>query len=85
MLISSKVSSCGPCSTHLLPRLFFFTTGPSTLFLFFLFHHPFFDSVWICSLLDCQSFNLLIDSLDQFSDDFMITRDQLPIDKREEF
>ena len=27
----------------------------------------------------------LIDSLDQFSDDFMMTRDQLPIDKREEF
>ncbi|MDM3852281.1 MAG: AbrB/MazE/SpoVT family DNA-binding domain-containing protein [Aphanizomenon gracile PMC627.10] len=27
----------------------------------------------------------LIDSLDQFSDDFMTTRDQLPIDKREEF
>jgi antitoxin VapB len=27
----------------------------------------------------------LIDSLDQFSDDFMITRDQLPLDKREEF
>ena len=27
----------------------------------------------------------LIDSLDQFSDDFMITRDQLPVDKREEF
>jgi antitoxin VapB len=27
----------------------------------------------------------LIDSLEQFSDDFMITRDQLPIDKREEF
>jgi antitoxin VapB len=27
----------------------------------------------------------LIDSLDQFSDDFLITRDQLPIDKREEF
>jgi antitoxin VapB len=27
----------------------------------------------------------LINSLDQFSDDFMTTRDQLPIDKREEF
>ncbi|MBD1214857.1 MAG: AbrB/MazE/SpoVT family DNA-binding domain-containing protein [Dolichospermum circinale Clear-D4] len=27
----------------------------------------------------------LIDSLNQFSDDFMMTRDQLPIDKREEF
>ncbi|QSV55241.1 MAG: AbrB/MazE/SpoVT family DNA-binding domain-containing protein [Dolichospermum sp. UKL201] len=27
----------------------------------------------------------LIDSLDQFSDDFLMTRDQLPIDKREEF
>ena len=27
----------------------------------------------------------LIDSLDQFSDDFMTTRDQLPVDKREEF
>ncbi|BAZ82987.1 type II toxin-antitoxin system VapB family antitoxin [Sphaerospermopsis kisseleviana CS-549] len=27
----------------------------------------------------------LIDSLDQFSDDFMNTRDQLPVDKREEF
>ena len=27
----------------------------------------------------------LIDSLDQFSDDFMMTRDQLPIDKREDF
>jgi hypothetical protein len=27
----------------------------------------------------------LIDSLDQFSDDFMNTRDQLSIDKREEF
>ncbi|MEY3404208.1 MAG: hypothetical protein RLZZ86_3830, partial [Cyanobacteriota bacterium] len=26
-----------------------------------------------------------IDSLNQFSDDFMMTRDQLPIDKREEF
>lgn len=27
----------------------------------------------------------LIDSLDQFSDDFMTTRDQLPVDTREEF
>ncbi|MFO5437879.1 MAG: antitoxin [Dolichospermum sp.] len=27
----------------------------------------------------------LIDSLNQFSDDFMMTRNQLPIDKREEF
>ncbi|MTJ09188.1 MULTISPECIES: antitoxin [unclassified Anabaena] len=27
----------------------------------------------------------LIDSLDQFSDDFMTTRDQLSVDKREEF
>jgi antitoxin VapB len=27
----------------------------------------------------------LIDSLDQFSDDFMITRDQLSFDKREKF
>ena len=27
----------------------------------------------------------LIDSLNQFSDDFMTTRDQLPVDKREEF
>ena len=32
-----------------------------------------------------ENWQTLIDSLDQFSDDFMMTRDQLPIDKREEF